>query len=63
MEKMKMPVRRYKTAYQDRKLAKARRDRNRMFGSCVNENKRLTHGRATRGVRCDNCYVVHKRSA
>lgn len=44
------------------KRAKERRDRLRPLGLCVNENLSGTHGRATRGYRCDACYETHKRT-
>lgn len=48
----------YDTAYQHRKNMKARRDRNRAAGVCVNENATGTHGKAVYGVRCAACDFV-----
>ena len=37
-----------------------RRQRNALAGDCINENNRHTHGKATDGVRCRRCALVHK---
>ena len=45
-----------------RNNAKARRDRNRAAGNCVNENAQGTHGKATHGVRCERCWEIWRVS-
>lgn len=40
--------------------SKARRDRNRAAGFCINENAAGTHGKATHGVRCRRCCATHR---
>ena len=36
-----------------------RRRRNAELGACINDSKRHDHGKATHGVRCFRCYLVH----
>lgn len=40
--------------------ASTRRTNNAATGSCINETKKLTHGKATDGVRCRRCALVHR---
>lgn len=42
-----------------RRRAKKRRRKNAIDNSCINENKKRTHGIATHGVRCKACHRVH----
>jgi hypothetical protein len=37
-----------------------RRARNTAAGDCINENSKGTHGKATNGVRCSRCALVHR---
>lgn len=52
--------RRYRTDKVSRIKAKHRRDGLMALGLCLNG---ALHGKATRGCRCDACYVTHRRSA
>jgi hypothetical protein len=54
------PPRRYRSSYQRRKYARARRARLAAAGACINGEH---HGPATRGKRCDACAETHRRSA
>lgn len=40
-----------------------RRERNAAENRCINDTRSRTHGRATHGVRCHRCYLVHKHGA
>jgi len=45
-------------AYRER--AKARRDRNKAAGNCINDTLAGTHGQATHGVLCAKCRAAHR---
>jgi hypothetical protein len=53
-------IRRYKTPYQKRKYARKRRLALAGKSLCINNG---SHGRATHGVLCDACRLVHRESA
>lgn len=46
-----------------RDWAAARRERNAKAGRCINETYASTHGKATHGVCCLRCRLIHKHGS
>lgn len=62
-DRIRLERKQYKNTYAHREHQREVRRRNREAGRCINENAAGTHGPATHGCRCSECYRVHRLSA